>query len=74
MLSCQFMTSSADFVACSLRLVLSYTDTLHQPDETGSREGKMTQQIKTFIHTHQGVFMWNETGMGVHDHHSLFKQ
>jgi len=22
----------------------------------------MTQQIKTFFHTHQGVFIWNETG------------
>jgi len=45
------------FVACSLRLVLSYTDTLCQPDETGSREGNMTQQIKTFFHTQQEVFM-----------------
>jgi len=34
----------------------------------------MTQQIKSFFHTHQGMFMWNETGRGVHGHHSLFKQ
>jgi hypothetical protein len=32
----------------------------------------MTQQIKTF-HTHQEVFMWNESGRGVHKHHSIFK-
>jgi hypothetical protein len=39
----QAVELNTGFVACSLRLVLSYTDTLHQPDETGNREEKMTQ-------------------------------
>jgi len=34
-------------------------DTLHQPVETEKKAGEMTQQIKLFFHTHQGVFMWN---------------
>jgi hypothetical protein len=62
-----------DFVTCGPRLV-PHTDTLHQPGEMGKKVEEMTQQIKTFFHTHQGGFMRNETGRGVHDHHSLFKQ
>jgi hypothetical protein len=61
------------FLSCSPRL-FSNMDTLHQPDKAGKEEGKMTQEIIQFIHTDQGVLMWNETGRGVHDHHSLFKQ
>jgi len=30
------------FVSCSLRLVLSHTDILHQPDERLKREEKIT--------------------------------
>jgi len=37
-------------------------NTLHQPIKTGNKVGEMIQQIKTFFHNHQGVFMWNETG------------
>jgi hypothetical protein len=36
----QAVENNIGFVACSLRLVLSYTDTLRQPDETGSSEEK----------------------------------
>jgi hypothetical protein len=61
------------FIAYSRRLVLSHTDTLYQPAKTGKKAGEMTQQNRTFFHTHSGIFMWNETGRGVHDHHSLFK-
>jgi hypothetical protein len=32
------------------------------------------REIIQFIHTHKDMFMWNETGRGVHDHHSLSKQ
>jgi hypothetical protein len=46
-----------DFVSCSLRLVFSHTDTLHQPDEVGKREVKNDQAIIQFFHTHQGVFI-----------------
>jgi hypothetical protein len=28
----------------------------------GKKAGEMTQQIKTFFHTHQEVFMWKESG------------
>jgi len=36
--------------------------------------GETTQKIKTYFCIRQVVFMWNETGMGVHDHDSLFRQ
>jgi len=32
--------------------------TLHQPDETGKRKGKMTWALNQLFHTHQRVFMW----------------
>jgi len=38
----QTVENNIGFVPCSLRLVFSHTDTLHQPDETGSKEEKMT--------------------------------
>jgi len=41
-----------------------HKDTLHQPVETGKKAGKMIQQIKTFFHTHPGVFIWNKSGKG----------
>jgi len=50
------------------------TDTLHQPVKIWKKTGEMTQQIKTFSHTYQGAFMWNESVRGVYDQHSLFKQ
>jgi hypothetical protein len=59
------------YATCIPRL-FPHTDTLHQPTETGKKAGDMTQQIKIFFHTHQWVFVWNESG--VHDRHSLFKQ
>jgi hypothetical protein len=40
-------------------------DTIHQEVITGNKVGNMTQQIKTYFPTHQGEFMWNETGRGV---------
>jgi hypothetical protein len=55
--SSQAVENKTEFVASSLSLVLSYTDAQHQPDETGSREGKMTQQIKTYFHIHQEVIV-----------------
>jgi hypothetical protein len=58
------------FFTCSPRLV-SHSDTLHQQVNTGKEAEEMTQQIKTFFHTHQGVFMWNETGRDVHESHLL---
>jgi hypothetical protein len=48
----QAVENKIGFAACSWSLVLSFTNTLHQPYETGNREGKMTQQMKTFFHTH----------------------
>jgi hypothetical protein len=63
------------FVSCSPRSrLVSHTDTLYQPVRTGKKVGEMTQQIKIIFHTHQGVFMWNDTGRDVHDHYPLFKQ
>jgi len=51
------------FVAVIPRLFL-HTDTLHQPVKTGKKTGEMTQQIKTFFHTCQGVFLWKESRKG----------
>jgi len=59
-------------VAYSPRL-FPHTDTLHQPVETGKKAGEMTQQIKSFFHIHHGVFMWNESGKGGHDHNPLLE-
>jgi hypothetical protein len=72
--SLQAAENKTGFVACHSTLVLSHTDTLHQPVETRKKAGKMTHKINTFFHIHQGMFMWNETGRGVQDHHSLFQQ
>jgi hypothetical protein len=62
---CSFVTLHRQ-VKTRLALLLaiqgySHTGTLHQTDETG-KAGEMFQQIKTFFHIYQGVFMWNETG------------
>jgi len=56
------------------RLLFPHTNTLYQPVKTGKKAGEMTQRIKTFFHTHQGVFMWTKSGRGIHDHHSLFRE
>jgi hypothetical protein len=49
------------FVTCIPRL-FPHTDTRHQPVEAGEKALEMTQQIRTFFHTHQGMLMWNESG------------
>jgi hypothetical protein len=36
----QAVANKIGFNGCSLMLVLSYTDTLYQPDEARSRKGK----------------------------------
>jgi len=58
-----------------LLAVQSYFPTHTAPAiQEGKKVGKRTQQTKTFFHTQQGVFMWNESGKGCPDHRSLFKQ
>jgi hypothetical protein len=52
----QAVENNIGFVTCSPWLY-PYTDTLHQPVKMGKKAGGMTQQIKTFFHMHQGVFM-----------------
>jgi hypothetical protein len=68
----QAVENKFGFVTCSPRLVF-HTDPLHQLVKRGKKAGEITQ-IKTFFHTHQGVFRWNEFGRGVLNHHSLLKQ
>jgi hypothetical protein len=63
----QAAVNKIGFVACSLRL-FPHTDTPHQPVEIGKKAGEMT-----FFHNHQRVFMQNEIGRAVHDHHSLLR-
>jgi len=50
------------FVFCIPRL-FPCTDTL-QAVGTGKKAGEMAWQMTTFFHTHQGVFMWKESGKG----------
>jgi len=46
----------------------SPTQTHYTNQSNMKEEGKVTWQIKRFFHTHQGMFMGNETGWCVHDH------
>jgi hypothetical protein len=54
----QAVENKSGFFACSPRL-FPHTDTLHEPVETGKKVGETTQQIKTFFHTYQGLFVIN---------------
>jgi hypothetical protein len=64
--------NSTGFVACSPRLVLSHKT--YYTNQMKKKEGKMTQQIKTFFQPTNGCLCRTETRRGVHNHHSLFKQ
>jgi hypothetical protein len=68
----QAVGNKIGFVTCS-PMVVTHTNT-QQPVETGKKAEEMTQQIKTFFHTHQGLFMWNAIGRGVQDKNSLLQQ